>query len=721
MGLVYRAWQVDSVQRQVAIKVLKPSLLKPSEARSRFEREMGLLGQFHHPNVVQVYAAETDAATHRPYIAMEYVEGADLAPVLSMLPGWKSTPDGRSPRGKLRESDLLAALRMAVAGTRSEEGPAARSTPAAPAAGSAGASGGGRGKSYYVRLAELFAGLARGLEHLHGRGVIHRDVKPSNVRLAADGGRAVLMDLGLARSGEPSAMESGPVGTPCYLPPECLDGSTPPLPSTRGDIYSLGVTLYEATALEPAYRGTQAEVLEGIRGHAGPLSPRNPNPAVPRSLGRIVERATQRIPEFRYPTAAAMAEDLERFARGEPVTAPGPFYDLRLFRARHRREVNLAASAIFAFMGLLARFYAPGSLQLETIPEGARIWIDGGHTVLTTPADCVRAWPGPHAIRFVLPDGCEVHQSAIVRPWEATRVPASARLAGYLTLPVYPANATLRFEREGRFHSEHAGSALQVPLCAGAYVARVTAPEYEPQNVDFRIEPELPTILPKVSLQHEMGFVTITSSASGVTGEIYPYEPTPDLPADGRIRDAEGRRPPPPPTLNRSRGSRCPSSRIRFRPVAIAFCGMVVACLACDRLASGSEGDSIDASMSHLRNAGARTSFGNSISPMMRSWEVTFSSTWTETGWQTSAHSTWERGFPCRVLMAIGFWTTRVFATASPLFSAKCRTLIFGVICPSCWRGRGRSHSTFPLSSGFLILALASTHCAYGLAESLFS
>jgi eukaryotic-like serine/threonine-protein kinase len=178
------------------------------------------------------------------------------------------------------------------------------------------------GDEYVRAVAHLGRQAAAALDHAHAQGVLHRDVKPSNLLLDARGAVWVA-DFGLAKAvgtgaDPPGLTETGDlVGTLRYLAPERFRGEC----DARSDVYALGATLYELLALRPAFDDPdRLRLMEQIaRGDPVPL--RRLNPRVPRDLDTIVRRAAARRPADRYPTAADLAADLARFLDGRPVRA----------------------------------------------------------------------------------------------------------------------------------------------------------------------------------------------------------------------------------------------------------------------------------------------------------------------------------------------------------------------------------------------------------------
>lgn len=294
MGVVYRARQ-KSLDRLVAIKMILASHLASAEHVRRFQIEARAAASLQHPNIVHIHEVGQVHGQH--YFAMEYIDGMSLAERLAKGP-----------------MELAAALR-------------------------------------------LVAQVARAIGHLHRAGIVHRDLKPSNILLDANG-QPYVTDFGLAKvfstSGDPTA--TGVIaGTPSYMAPEQAAGHNAQV-GPASDVYSLGAILYELLTGRPVFReetplDTLMQVLAGE-----PIPPRRVNAKIPRTLELIVLRAVARSPEDRYPSAEDLADDLERFLKGEVIKARPPHLLQRLL-AWGRREPamasRLAALSVFYLAELL--------------------------------------------------------------------------------------------------------------------------------------------------------------------------------------------------------------------------------------------------------------------------------------------------------------------------------------------------------------------------------
>ena len=194
------------------------------------------------------------------------------------------------------------------------------------------------GHSYHQAVAQMILEAARALDYAHEQGILHLDVKPSN--LLMDGaGKIWLTDFGTSRtdSGSSSATAGGHVGTLRYMSPEQLVGRTEQL-DRRSDVYSLGATLYELLTLERPFvdQASPARMPDTTTHQSA--SPRHVNPAIPRELETIVQKATAEVPDERYATAGELADDLQRFLRSEPIQTRRRSAAARVARWAHRRR-----------------------------------------------------------------------------------------------------------------------------------------------------------------------------------------------------------------------------------------------------------------------------------------------------------------------------------------------------------------------------------------------
>ena len=336
MGVVYLARQ-ESLSRHVALKVIPPLSLSDM-TRKRFLREARALAALSHPNIVPVYTAgECDGAL---YIAMEYVEGVSLSQVIDAV---RAGPAGRPA------SDVWNGL---VAAAPDETGPAEPpaadddddTTPPAP-----------RLDAPYVRTClHAVAEIAHALDAAHHAGIIHRDVKPSNIIIQRDG-RARLLDFGIAAvRAEPHVTVSGEfVGTPDYVAPEQATGRHDRIgPAT--DVYGLGAALYECVTLQTPFDAPSlAEVLMQVVNAEAP-SPRAINRELSKDVETIIVKSLSKDTAARYPSMGEFADDVEHYLAGEPIHARPVGLATRLAKRLRRNPVTAALTGTIVVLAALA-------------------------------------------------------------------------------------------------------------------------------------------------------------------------------------------------------------------------------------------------------------------------------------------------------------------------------------------------------------------------------
>lgn len=292
MGIVFEAVQ-ESLARHVAVKVLPQQMLIDEKALDRFRREAKTAARLHHPNIVPVLGTGSREGTH--YLVMQLVEGESLDQWIESTVEHRPTPLDVS------------------------------------------------------EIAKVGVQVADALAYAHEHQVLHRDIKPSNL-IRQSNGDVQLTDFGLACTIDDVNTQSRSLaGSIRYMPPERFRGVS----DKRGDVYSLGLTLYELCIGAPAIEGSDAsELMKNITSTSPrPLLERKPG--LPRDLATIIHHAINIDPEHRYQSASDLRDDLRRFLADKPIRARPVSAVEKLVRWA-RRNPMLATTSGLAIVGMLA-------------------------------------------------------------------------------------------------------------------------------------------------------------------------------------------------------------------------------------------------------------------------------------------------------------------------------------------------------------------------------
>jgi WD40 repeat protein/serine/threonine protein kinase len=306
MGVVYEAEQL-SLSRRVAVKVLPFAAVLDPRCLQRFKNEALAAAQLDHPNIVEVFGVGCDRCIH--FYAMRFVDGQTLAAIIDGLQRELSAL-GHPVKVSLELNAECSNDRSSSSAARETVQLAALSTLRAQ-----------RPQEYFRRIADFGMQIADALDHAHQAGIVHRDVKPSNLMLDHQG-KVWITDFGLAHmESEQNLTLSGDLlGTLRYMSPEQADGAAD-IVDRRSDVYSLGVTLYELLTLQPAFSGRDSKALLRQIVTADPVPPRRLNHAIPLDLETIILKSIAKSPADRYRSARELADDFRRFVARQPIQA----------------------------------------------------------------------------------------------------------------------------------------------------------------------------------------------------------------------------------------------------------------------------------------------------------------------------------------------------------------------------------------------------------------
>ncbi len=368
MGVVFEARQL-SLDRRVAVKVLPERLLGSERHVVRFQREAQSAARLHHVNIVPVFGVGTQGRTH--YYVMQYIDGFGLDQVVlelrrqredsglqvellepdETLTGtagqlWSADFTTRRLRIRGKDDGALDHVLQQAEWIRGEDG------------------------RFWCNVAGIGMQVAAALQFAHDEGVLHRDVKPSNLLLDGEG-KVWVTDFGLAKVLDKGDLtgSSEAIGTLRYMAPEQLSGQY----SGESDVYGIGATLYELLTLQPVI--TEDARIAQMRQIAEetPVPPRQIDPTIPRDLETIVMKAVAKDPKDRYTTPGALAEDLRCFLYGEPISARPLSRVVRFWRwcQQHRTIARLGFGYVLLTLAFLVALLV-NTLRMQT----AMHWVE---------------------------------------------------------------------------------------------------------------------------------------------------------------------------------------------------------------------------------------------------------------------------------------------------------------------------------------------------------
>ncbi len=366
MGTIYRAYD-ESMKRPVALKVLHSSLEISQRAQSRFVREAWIAGQLDHPNIVKVYSRGEE--NNVSYLAMELAEGGSLYDFIKRTR--ESIPSGSDVTGTID-------------------------------------------RDYINDILGKFIELTGALEHIHSKGFIHRDIKPHNILLSGVEKTFKFTDFGIAHADDMTRMTRAGdfIGTVKYMSPELLAAHRAGI-DKRTDIYSLGVTLYEALTLTLPFKADSEEKLIGeiLAGHY--IEARQTNRRIPVDLETVLMKASHHDPDRRYQTASEFAEDLQRIIDGRPILArrQSAFSKgIKYVRRNYKMVLGISAAVVIVSGTVLWSYYKIEQAYRIRVDESTQLESSAGPTFtqISVPGllDYCALSPDGEKVAFVANDSC---------------------------------------------------------------------------------------------------------------------------------------------------------------------------------------------------------------------------------------------------------------------------------------------------------------------------
>ncbi|HUV65634.1 MAG TPA: protein kinase [Sedimentisphaerales bacterium] len=366
MGTIYKAYD-ESMKRMVALKVLHRSLEISKRSHTRFVREAWIVGQLDHPNIIKVYSRGEENKVS--YLALELADGGSLADVIRDTRALKPSASDAS--------DTLS-------------------------------------RQYIHTTLEKFVELTGALEHIHSKGFIHRDIKPHNILRTGPDQKYKFTDFGIAHAEDMTRMTKAGdfIGTVRYMSPELLAAHRAGI-DKRTDIYSLGVTLYEALTLSLPFSADSEERLirEILSGHSIPA--RRKNRWLSRDLETVLMKACHHDPDLRYQTAADFAEDLQRIIDGRPILARRPGLvtkGYKYLRRNYKTVLGIAVAGAVMAMVVLWSYYQVRQAYRSTSDQQSAIQTSSGPTFTKIKVPGLTEYcalsPDGEKIAFVAEDSC---------------------------------------------------------------------------------------------------------------------------------------------------------------------------------------------------------------------------------------------------------------------------------------------------------------------------